>query len=335
MQVLRYRMLKYMPDPVLAKEVVNIGLIAEIEGGLHERHLSSWEKVLAIDTDADIGLIESSIRSIFNAFKKRGNLKDESVPTQTPKQKVRISGTEEIKPAEGEALVLAMEMIHARLVEGRKDELPQIKGTTPEEASHLVTSPERRKQVEEGRISEVRMDVEKLGRKDIADIEYLTVLTLSDDEADWVAAWNEVNKSDIREPRLFISLAYRFWFVGKVELAISISEEGLKRVDPDNEEIIYRIKNNVAYYYAELRRPENRDDAFRYSQEAMEHRKDAYPVDTRGYVLISYGENADDILKGVKLCEDARREGGITFFPLYQKHIARAYKQLKELRAIQ
>ncbi len=329
MQIFRYRLLRYMPDPELAKEVVNIGLIAEIEGKLQERHLKNWEKVWAIDDNADISRIESAIEFIFNALKKMGSLEGQSA--QTFKQKVRISGIEEIEIPEGKDPVLTMEMIHARLVEGRKDEIPQIEGATLEEASRLIKSPERRKQVEEGRISEARMAVEKLDRKTITNEEYLTLLIFSDNETDWVTAWNEVRETGIKEPRLFISLAYKFWFAGNVEFAIRVAEEGLERIEPDNEKYILRFKNNLAYFYADLRKPEDEEKARDYIQEARKGCSDANAIDTEGYVLISYGKSEKEILEGVKLCEEARQKG--IEFKLYHRHVTRAYERLKELGA--
>lgn len=332
MQIFRFRLLRYLPDPIQAKEVVNIGLIASFGGKLYGRQLSKWEKVWAIDPEADIGLIKSSIGIILRIFMEKGNIQDE--PIQTFEQKFRIGVMEEIRLEEGEDLSLTMESVYARLVEGKKEELPDIISSDIQEASSLVTSLALHQQFKEGNIDKARMEIEKLDKEDIT-VEHLAVLILCKDEKDWMTAWDEIYKREnLREPWLFTALAYRFWFVGKADMAAHIAEEGLNRVSPDNEEFIYKFKNSLAYYYAELAKPENKEDALRYSREAMEQRKDAQPIDTRGYVLISYGENPDEILEGVGLCEDARRKEGIASFPIYYKNISRAFNRLKELKAI-
>jgi len=330
-----------MPDREMAKEVLNIGLVAEIAGEFHERHLNSWGKVRAIDPEVNIRLVERTVQVIFSAVKKTRNLDDEVL--RRYQTNIQILGPMEIESARDEDPLWILGMIYTRFVEGRKEGYgPSFEGREEEsqvehilkEAGSLIENEERRAQVESGRLTEARLGVEKLGREHVAAIEYLTLLGLSSSETDWLSSWKEVLEGDIIEPKIFILLAFRFWSVGKTEFAICVAQEGLKRAEErkaDDKASILRFKNSLAYYYAELKRPEDEEKAREFSRDAYEGREDERPIDTRGYVLISYGKNVKEILEGVELCEEARRRG--IPFSLYHKHIDRAFEKLKELGA--
>lgn len=153
------------------------------------------------------------------------------------------------------------------------------------------------------------------------------------------------NKAIELEPSNFkgyLSLAYTYWLfyhhtgrtgqpstLGYLEKAIEISEEGLKKTQIVNEQ--NKLKNNLAFYYAELGDIQYKEKALAYSKSCYETNKDnPYYIDTYGYVLLKFADNSDIIYEALQLFEFAIKKG----LPLeYGKaHILEALAKLKDAK---
>jgi hypothetical protein len=93
-----------------------------------------------------------------------------------------------------------------------------------------------------------------------------------------------------------------------------------------------RFQNSLAYYYADTDMPDKESLALKYAESAVSSRPDEPgPLDTLGFIKITYGKTKEEILDGVKLCTQAFERG--TRLELYTKHIEKANTRLNQLLA--
>jgi hypothetical protein len=70
------------------------------------------------------------------------------------------------------------------------------------------------------------------------------------------------------------------------------------------------------------------EEALRMSESEKKYNQYAKCLDTRGYVNITFGTNKEEIVDGIRDCEEARRLGDDA---LYFKHINHAHKRLEAI----
>ena len=113
-------------------------------------------------------------------------------------------------------------------------------------------------------------------------------------------------------------------------MSIALAERGMKLVK-GNTKLLSRFQNSLAYYYADSDIPGRALLALEYAEGAVKARpNEASPMDTLGFVKISYGKTKEEILEGVKLCTQAYELG--TRFELYAKNIAKANNRLTQFK---
>jgi len=199
----------------------------------------------------------------------------------------------------------------------------------------------------------IRILIDLVERKPSYERTLLNGLVLSKNESDWTYAEKLLNK--IGEPIHHVRLSYAFWTKGESDKAIAIAEAGLKlAVTKYSGDLftITKIKNNLAYFYAEKNIKEKEKEAISYSEEAVDFTKKKYEeledkkeekiedyemykyeyvrnLDTLGFVKIAYGSEINTIKKGIEICEDARRSGAAD--DIYFKNINLAQKRLFEI----
>jgi hypothetical protein len=196
-----------------------------------------------------------------------------------------------------------------------------------------VQSPTVKKLIRAGEISKAIAQLDEILVKDQSERrEQIAVLLLSANEKDWASAVEIMDRhEDVREPRFFLTLAYRFWSVKQLEQSIRLAEQGLALVGTKDPMLISRFENSLAYYYADARKEDREDAATRYAEAAVKARPgESGPLDTLGFVKITYSRTREGILEGVDLCNRAMKMGGD--FDLYTKHVARASQRLEQLR---
>jgi tetratricopeptide (TPR) repeat protein len=132
----------------------------------------------------------------------------------------------------------------------------------------------------------------------------LTVLVLSQEEKDWKKAYELLRKDRTHDPKYYSLLAYKFWNANELTIAIELAEIGLNIALECNDSsfVIGRLKNSIAYYYAQSGDLKYRKQAFKYVEEA----KDLIPqekmsvLDTEGFVKIAFGDK-QEVDEGVEL----------------------------------
>ncbi len=160
----------------------------------------------------------------------------------------------------------------------------------------------------------------------------IALLILSHEITDWLEALVLlIQNKELQSPNYYITLAYNFWSVKLLDRAIELAERGLALArEVKDEKPIARFENSLAYYYADAEKGEKEELARKYAEEAVRRRPDeAAPLDTLGFVKITFGKMPEEILDGVKDCSKALELGND--FELYAKHIARANVRLKQL----
>lgn len=195
-----------------------------------------------------------------------------------------------------------------------------------------IPNPEMQRLAKEGRVQEA---IEQLPQTKTPDLEQLSekisLLVLSRDESNWREAVALLEKyPPAQKPNFYLSLAFRFWTVGKLEEAITLAERGMTL--PGNDALaLSKFRNSLAYYYGEAGRTDEREVAFQYAQEALNERpNDPGPMDTMGFLKIVFGETEEEIIEGVELCTQAWKAGGP--LELYAKHIQKAATRLEQIR---
>lgn len=192
-------------------------------------------------------------------------------------------------------------------------------------------SPGTKQLVDEGRIQEAVARIEKVKDSLAKREEEIAVLLHSEEPRDWERVLSITNEFNLTS-RYFLTVAYRFWTAGNVGRAIEVAEEGFHNEDRKGQAadltLIHRFQNSLAYYYADAQRRDKADLALQYSAIAHKERpEDPTPLDTRGYVLITFGQSEDVIRKGVQMCYEAFQKG--VGPESLAKHVARAEQRLQ------
>jgi tetratricopeptide (TPR) repeat protein len=146
------------------------------------------------------------------------------------------------------------------------------------------------------------------------DKQLLSALVMSKKPEDWEHA--ERLLPEFGTPDHYNRLSVAFWTSNDVTKAIALAERGLtleRKGRSEDPIVIAKIKNSLAYYYADAVREDKADDARELVEEAIKiseseknHTQYAKCLDTRGYVKIVFGTSNEEVLDGVKDCEDAR-----------------------------
>lgn len=165
---------------------------------------------------------------------------------------------------------------------------------------------------------------------------------------EYVRLTNSLNLDRESRASALISLGYTYYWFGDYVSAIVQTKEAVKTLgDPanaaTNQNLLAAYKANLAYYYAETR--QDRNEAFEYANAAVQASpRDAYYLDTRGYVLMQFAgvttdTNSQEIVDPKKKREDleaAKKDftaaGEIDpSTPDYYEHLAQANQLLQSL----
>lgn len=180
-----------------------------------------------------------------------------------------------------------------QLVRSQAQAETEIAADVPEPILELVRS---------GNIEEALKRAQSKGDK-------LTILVLSQDPADWQKAATMVLATSV-DAKYYSILAYKFWTTGDLDSAIPLAERGLTIAIQRNDTTLEgRLKNSLAYYYAQTRKPDYEDKARQYIADARRLAPDMIMeiVDTEGFIKIVYGKTRSEVTEGVDLCYQASK----------------------------
>lgn len=137
-------------------------------------------------------------------------------------------------------------------------------------------------------------------------------------------------------PGLITSLGYVYWYFGDTEKAIAETEKALKliKTEKEDDELLLKIKNNLAYYYAELGK--NEKEAREYAELSYRHKEKfgkfkAWYIDVYGYVKMKFAKNTNEIDESLDLFTEALKEG----YPLdtiMVNHLKEALEKREKLK---
>ncbi len=169
-------------------------------------------------------------------------------------------------------------------------------------------------------------------------LDYVNILLASHDPAEWKKGENVLEA--IGDPQAYLRLAYNKWHVNDHEGAITAAARALElakeKADPTQ---VISASNSLAYYYADAETPGKGPIAIKLAEAAVEARRAqgqtedqvalARALGTLGYVRVTYAASLQDVIKGMRECEDARRMGAD--LTLYFRHMYRAQERLQKL----
>jgi hypothetical protein len=136
----------------------------------------------------------------------------------------------------------------------------------------------------------------------------ISMLIMSPKADDHIQAENRLKANPAPKASLYLRLGYKFWLGGDLRRAIEMSEKSLQLASASGEDgekasLVARIKNSLAYFYAELPDEKKADLAHHYIRDAMEAIPNAAEfLDTLGAVKIAFGRSKSEIDEGIKLC---------------------------------
>jgi ppGpp synthetase/RelA/SpoT-type nucleotidyltranferase len=163
---------------------------------------------------------------------------------------------------------------------------------------------------------------------------------------DWVDRWVAAAQSPKDKVNAITFRGLAFFCFGRLEAAIRATNEGALMAERQGLGLeAVRAKANLAYFLTELgesatgKRLNSRGEAYRYMAEcesyvarggALSDPERAKLKDTRGAMLITFGDTAEDIRTGLKMCDEARlddpdREAADAFFAIHER---RAFRRL-------
>ena len=193
-----------------------------------------------------------------------------------------------------------------------------------------VTDPQARELAKEGRIGDAITSLDETVKDQRKIQEQVALYVLSSEEKDWSTALELIRQHEIRVPGFYVTLAFRYWSIGKLQQAIEIAKRALAiALEAGDEEQAARAKNSLAYYLAETDDVAYENAARQYIAEAKKMRQSAAVLDTEGYVKITFGRSREEIMEGVKISERAREMGAP--FEAFANHINKANQRLKKL----
>lgn len=131
-----------------------------------------------------------------------------------------------------------------------------------------------------------------------------------------------------------ISLGYTYWCFGNLKKAVEETEKAIKYASSKRD--FLKIRNNLAYYYAQLEQKEVQ--AREYASYCYKNRKivDLDPalrleyINTHAYVKVKFAKEVDEVDRAISLYNNAMKEG----YPVDKgiSHLREAYLKRKELR---
>lgn len=324
----KFALIRYVPD-VVKGERLNIGVLWKHGKETGARLREDWDKLRAIDPNLNIEQIRSAAEFMLALVRRRGEL-DDSIAREFTSS-VQLSPVTPLKIGE-QTLEIVIDMIFETLVEARPP-APELTGESRKWLRRIMKTlgEAERERVERGEVEEAKKAFDVIPSDPNRLEEYLSVLAASKNEKDWERAYELARERNIQSAEVYGMLSYRWWSIGRFEQAIDDGESAIRiaeNVGPV--ETLKKLKNSVAYYYADLGRPDHKARALELAREAARERPDEPSVqDTLGYVMIVYSESKEEILRGLKLCEQAwNANGPIRFFA---KHVGAAYQRLRSL----
>lgn len=186
-----------------------------------------------------------------------------------------------------------------------------------------VKTPEVRRLAEEGKFQEAATKAPETE-------EQIAVLIKSENSRDWDEAFRLVRKLTVPSPQFFVTLSYRFWNISNIPRAREIAERGLKVAEGQKDsEYVAKLKNTLAYLYAESHDKEKEELARRFASESFDGDV-AQRLDTNAYVKIIFAKKSDDVIDALGLNERAREKG----LPLedYAKNVRIAEERIQDLK---
>ena len=169
--------------------------------------------------------------------------------------------------------------------------------------------------------------------------EFLAALTLSPNRRDWQKARALLPK--FGKPRHYLRLGYYSFQENDLSIAVELTEKGLLLAEAsdraEDQKLVAKFKNNLAYYYSLLGRQDLGERALQYANSALTSKLEdgsnaealAGSFDTLGLVQIVFGRSRQDVEEGLKNLEEARRLGGRP--DMYFRHVELAKNRLGEL----
>lgn len=170
----------------------------------------------------------------------------------------------------------------------------------------------------------------------------LVALIISFDQARWREA--EELLEEVGEPSHYSRLAFGYWKQNDTAHAVKLAEKGYEKAlaaPKCDMETIGRLRNSLAYYYADLYLKSGgaadkadialkmaTDEANRRSKNAPNSKGYAEALDTEGFVRIAYGKTRDEIIDGDRKCASAYALGSTR--ELYLLHHKIADRKLEE-----
>lgn len=102
-------------------------------------------------------------------------------------------------------------------------------------------------------------------------------------------------------------LGYAHYWFDEIEEAIILTEKALQIAkDQKNEKEIISCKNNLSFYYAMERKPENKQKALEYANDAYEfNRNSPNYIDTLGFVKMKFATTKDELTEAIVLFNKA------------------------------
>ncbi len=141
---------------------------------------------------------------------------------------------------------------------------------------------------------------------------------------------------DPGNPEWIASLGFTYWFFSDPERAINETEKALKLVLKKRDPLtLIMIKNNLAYYYAEAGKKENRAReyaTFCYQnrmQEGMDQLKRSLYVDTYGYVKMKFTKDIGELDEAIAIFNKVIKDGAPIEFTI--GHLEEAYQKRRQL----
>jgi len=161
---------------------------------------------------------------------------------------------------------------------------------------------------------------------------YIGVLLAYNDRKKCEKAWNILKENAINNSSHYIRLAYLFWEFGELSMAIEVAEQALSTAQTRaaDRDAMNRIRNSLAYYYAESGKEEYEDSARSLIEEfTAEELESPNRLDTKGYIKIVFGKTKEEVYEGMDLCLAAYKADNNHFKNLYENHTKRAIERVQ------
>jgi len=129
-------------------------------------------------------------------------------------------------------------------------------------------------------------------------------------------------------PKHYRLLGYVYYWFNDPNKAIERTVKALGLAQEDEKEAI-ACKNNLAFYYAQRGKKEDKEIALGYAEQACEMEKSDVHLDTLGYVKMKFGETREEIEEAIEILEQSTQLQ--PNHPDYTAHVQEAYLKLIRL----